>query len=420
MTARGTRAATTAGLARQGSIGSTVLYRTRAQYRPTPRRVGGCNLINPHGLAMPPHFRSRALVAIGLLTLAACGTPHASTPKASPSPTDVSGTAAATPSAAPTPTPAPTPAPLNQPLMVQVENLYVARPQSGLSTADIVYEYQTEGGISRFTGIWYTPPPAADLVGPVRSARPVDLRLLQIYDGALLYSGASNYTQAQLNSSGMKQYSPNSAAVGSTVLYRVSSSSAPPSLQGAPHNLYSNGSVLATFEQKIGLGPVSYHLWTRTAVTSLPAGGTAATIFQVPISPAEDPRFTYDPTTGAYQRSEPATTYPGTGTLDDADTKAPWETPNVVILQAPVITVSADNEDSSNVPWVDGLDFGIGPNATGSGQLAVGGQLYGITWTQGASGPPQLTLANGQPAPIAAGQVMIELVGPGVTAAPQG
>ena len=362
------------------------------------------------------HSRSRALLAIGLLTLAACGSSHPGTPKASPS----SSAASSSPSAAPTPTPVPTPAPLNQPLLVQVENLYVARPQSGLSTADIVYEYQTEGGITRFTGIWYTPPLAADLVGPVRSARPVDLRLLQIYDGVLLYSGASNYTLAQLDSSSLRQYSPNNAVVGSTVLYRVSSSSAPPSLQGAPHNLYSNGAVLSSFEQKIGMGPVSYQLWTRTAVTSLPAGGTAANIFQVPISPAEDPRFTYDPTTGAYQRSEPATSYPGTGTLDDADTQAPWETPNVVILQVPVMTVSADNEDSSNVPWVDGLDFGIGPNATGSGQLAVGGQLYDITWTQGASGPPQFTLADGQPAPIAAGQVMIELVAQGVNVTVQG
>jgi hypothetical protein len=31
------------------------------------------------------------------------------------------------------------------------------------------------------------------------------------------------------------------------------------------------------------------------------------------------------------------------------------------------------------------------------------------------SGPPQFTLADGQPAPVAPGQVLIELVGPGKT-----
>ena len=351
-----------------------------------------------------------ALLAGALLALAGCGTTHL---VKSPTPTP---TAIATPTGTPVPTPVPTPAPLNAPVLIQVENLYQARPQSGLSTAAVVYEYDTEGGISRFTGIWYTLPPTADLVGPVRSARLIDLRLLRIYGGALLYSGASNYTLAQLRQSGLPQYSPDSAVVGSTVLYRLSSRSAPPSLYGAPHNLYTNGSVLATFDQKVALPEVAYQLWTRTAIAALPAGGTAVTSFKVPVSQSETPIFTYDPTNQAYQRSEPGGGgYPATGTLNDADTNAPWETPNVVVLQAPVITVAADNENSANVPWTDGLDFGIGPSASGTGQLAVGGQLYAINWTQGASGPPQLTLADGQPAPLVAGQVLFEVVGTGAT-----
>jgi hypothetical protein len=313
------------------------------------------------------------------------------------------------------PTPTPTPAPLNAPLLVQVENLASTgvRPQSGLSSASIVYEYQTEGGISRFTAIYYTLPPASDQVGPVRSARLVDLRLLQIYGGALLYSGASNYTLAQLNSSGLKQYSPDSALVGSTVLFRISS-------RISPHNLYSNGSELATLYSKIGLSPVAYQLWARTAVSDLPTGGAAVSSFEVPISQGETPIYTYDPTSGAYQRTEPAEGgYAATGVLQDANTSSAWETPNVVVLQVPVMTVAADNEDSANVPWIDGLDFGIGPSASGAGQLAVGGQLYSINWTQGASGPPQLTLADGQPAPLAPGQVVFELVSTGQTVTPE-
>lgn len=312
-----------------------------------------------------------------------------------------------TPTPAPTPTPVPTPVPLGAPLLVQVENLDAARPQSGLSSADIVYEYDTEGGISRFTGIWFTQPPAADKVGPVRSARLVSIRLLRIYGGVLLYSGASNYTNAQLRASGLRYFNPDDAVVGSSVLYRISSRS-------APHNLYSNGSVLASFEQKVGMGVVGYQLWQRTQVADLPAGGTPVTGFQVPISQSERPIFTYNPSQNAYERDEPGGGgYYATGTLDDADTGQPWEVPNVVTLQVPVITVAQDNENSANVPWTDGLDFDIA--GTGTGQLAVGGQLYGITWTQGASGPPQLTLADGQPAPLAPGQVLFELVSQGST-----
>jgi hypothetical protein len=347
--------------------------------------------------------RTSVLLAGVLLTVAACGgASHApsSTPKASATPT-------ASASAAPTPTPAPPP--LSQPLLIQVENLYQARPQSGLSSADVVYEYQTEGGISRFTGIWFTKPASADMVGPVRSARLISLRLLQIYGGALIYSGASNYVLAQASAASGKHYDDPEPP-----LFRTSTP--PPAARyGSPHNLYTDGSHLATFDQSINLSTVGYQLWTRTAIAQLPSGGTAGSSFEVPISAEETPIFTYQPSTGDYERSEPATPeYPGTGILNDANTSAPWETPNIVILQAQTIPVAADNENPSG-GYTEGLDFGIGPSASGSGQLAVGGQLYSINWAQGATGPPQLTLADGQPAPIAPGQVLFEVVNTGAT-----
>jgi hypothetical protein len=359
--------------------------------------------------------RSSQLVSGLVLTLAAagCGSSPATPPVRTSASTQASNAALESPASTPTPTAPPTPAPLAAPLMIQVENLYQARPQSGLSTADIVYEYDTEGQISRFTGLWFAPPPASYYVGPVRSARLVDLRLLRIYGGVLLYSGASNYTQAHLNSSGLRWRDPDNS--GST-LYRLFSRSAPPSLLGAPHNLYTDGARLATLERQTGMGQVGYQLWARTPVASLPAGGSPVSSFQVPVTQSERPIFTYVPGQGAYSRDEPGGGYyPGTGVLDDADTGQPWMVPNVVVLQVPVITVPQDNEDSANVPWVDGLDFAI--SGSGAGQVAVGGQLYAVTWTQGASGPPQLTLADGQPAPLAPGQVVIELVSPGSTVA---
>jgi len=351
--------------------------------------------------------RIPALLAGVLLTVAACGgTSHDASATSKDTPT-------ATATGSPPPTPTPAPPALSQPLLIQVENLYQARPQSGLSTADIVYEYQTEGGISRFTGIWFTNPPAADMVGPVRSARLISLRLLQIYGGALVYSGASNYVLAQLSGASGKHYDDPQPP-----LFRTSSP--PPAARyGAPHNLYTNGTDLATFVQSIGLTTVGYQLWARTPIASLPAGGTAVTSFEVPISPEETPIFTYQPTTGEYERSEPATPeYPATGVLNDADTSAPWATPNIVVLDADTMGVAADNENPSG-GYTEGLDFAIGPSASGTGQLAVGGQLYSIDWSQGASGPPQLTLTDGQPAPIAPGQVLFEVVNTGLTVTPQ-
>jgi len=59
-----------------------------------------------------------------------------------------------------------------RPMAVMIENHEEARPQSGLSKADIVYETIAEGGITRFMAVYYCDAAFADTtLGPVRSAR---------------------------------------------------------------------------------------------------------------------------------------------------------------------------------------------------------------------------------------------------------
>ncbi|OGY12650.1 MAG: hypothetical protein A3A58_02250 [Candidatus Blackburnbacteria bacterium RIFCSPLOWO2_01_FULL_41_27] len=59
-----------------------------------------------------------------------------------------------------------------RPLTVSIENHEEARPQSGLSKADIVYEAIAEGGVTRFLSVFYCGVAAEETqVGPVRSAR---------------------------------------------------------------------------------------------------------------------------------------------------------------------------------------------------------------------------------------------------------
>lgn len=58
------------------------------------------------------------------------------------------------------------------PLAVMIENHPDARPQSGLSSADVVYEAVAEGGITRFMALVYCDAQAKDvLLAPIRSAR---------------------------------------------------------------------------------------------------------------------------------------------------------------------------------------------------------------------------------------------------------
>lgn len=72
------------------------------------------------------------------------------------------------------------------PLGVMIENSVDARPQSGVSKGDIVYEAIAEGGITRFLVIFYCQD--AEVVGPVRSARTYFMDFVSEYGNFPLYA----------------------------------------------------------------------------------------------------------------------------------------------------------------------------------------------------------------------------------------
>lgn len=79
-----------------------------------------------------------------------------------------------------------------RPLAVMVENHLEARPQSGLSSADVVYEAVVEGGVTRFMGIFYCGASAKNLtIAPVRSARTPFLPYVLEYDALYTHVGGA-------------------------------------------------------------------------------------------------------------------------------------------------------------------------------------------------------------------------------------
>ena len=75
-----------------------------------------------------------------------------------------------------------------RPLTIMIENHTEARPQSGLSSADIVYEAIAEGGITRFLAIYLCDVIAKDtMIGPIRSARTYYLDWASEYGKTPLY-----------------------------------------------------------------------------------------------------------------------------------------------------------------------------------------------------------------------------------------
>lgn len=74
----------------------------------------------------------------------------------------------------------------HEPLGVMIENSIDARPQSGLSYADTVYEAVAEGGITRFLAVFYCQD--APEIGPVRSARTYFIDMISQYGPFPLYA----------------------------------------------------------------------------------------------------------------------------------------------------------------------------------------------------------------------------------------
>ena len=84
-------------------------------------------------------------------------------------------------------------------MAVKIDNSVGARPQSGLSTAAVVYEHLTEGTVTRYTAFFLD----SDLerVGPIRSSRFVDRDLVQQFDALFAHVGASPPVMQDLRSS---------------------------------------------------------------------------------------------------------------------------------------------------------------------------------------------------------------------------
>jgi hypothetical protein len=276
--------------------------------------------------------------------------------------------------------------------MVQIENLNAARPESGLSSANIVYEYSAEGGIGRFTAIYFATPKGA--VGPVRSARLISPVLVQLYGGTLIYSGSSVYVYHRMVAEHTPRFDETDAGRD---MFRITS-------RFAPHNLYTDGGRIDDMVRRSARPAVTYSLWNRASTAP---GGRPATSFVAPISPSERPAYSWDAAAGGYLRTEP-----DTGTFTDADTNAPVIAPTVVVMQVPA---RINPDDIENGCCTAGWEYTM----TGSGPAEVftAGTEWDAQWTQGPGGVPQFTLAGGAPAPIAPGLVWICVVPSGQSAA---
>ena len=123
-------------------------------------------------------------------------------------------------------------------LTVKIENAPESRPQAGLEAADVVYEEQVEGGLTRFLAVFHSTD--ADLVGPIRSLRPTDPEVVRPFGGLFAYSGGTKKFIGQLHATPLQD-------IGYDTLPKLYEKRRG---KTAPHNVYSSTERLYGAAQK--------------------------------------------------------------------------------------------------------------------------------------------------------------------------
>lgn len=215
---------------------------------------------------------------------------------------------------------APDPNLLNRrPLLVKISNApALVRPQAGISQADIVFEHYVEGGLTRFSAIFYGQ--ALDQVGSIRSARLIDLELTPMFQALLAFSGASTGVEERLNISDFAERLYKGVLYGLPYYWRDES-------KEVPHNLFMNPNAvwaLATQEGK-NQPPNLRGLTFREELpdNSFPPVSTIDVRYL-----ATQIRWRYDPQLGLYQRFSDGQAH------IDANTQQQVVAANVVIIFA--------------------------------------------------------------------------------------
>jgi hypothetical protein len=273
--------------------------------------------------------------------------------------------------------------------MVQIENSVLARPQAGLPQADLVYEYLAEGGITRMTVIYFNPG-NAQRVEPVRSARPVTIRLWHAYHGVIFFSGAN---QRVLDIIHQQQIPALTESTDGGAYFARDPG------RVAPHNLYTDGA-------RLGQGVSKY---APRVTYQLPAAGTPA----ASPPPAVANRVSFDQTTAhrvlyTYSAADNAYVY-GTeiGPLVDKNSAQPIKPVNIVLVQ-----VAHHDAGFTDVLGAPAVDFDL--TGTGPADVFSQGKHYTAKWDlTNADLPLKILGGDGKPMHLPAGLTWIHLVDPG-------
>jgi hypothetical protein len=239
---------------------------------------------------------------------------------------------------------------------VKIDNHPKARPQSGLQTADTVYEILVEGGLTRFIAMFHQSDD--NYVGPNRSGRPTDASIVRPLGAPFQISGAQRWIQNIFTQKGVDTIYETRATT-----FRI------PQRKG-PHNLYVDTERIRTYADEQGWtdeAPPALYLYSSEPTP------TTATAERIEFDWSNQPNVVWTWDGESYLRSNSNDPHEW---IDEEGETGQVAFDTLVVINARRYSASAPTGGGSSVPATD---------TVGSGEAMVfsGGGVVEGTWERG-------------------------------------
>jgi Protein of unknown function (DUF3048) N-terminal domain/Protein of unknown function (DUF3048) C-terminal domain len=258
-------------------------------------------------------------------------------------------------------------------IAAKVENIAAARPQVGLSQADITFIQEVEGAQTRLIAVYHSRFPKR--LGPIRSARSTDAQLLPMFGKpGLVYSGANSSVQRKIDNASIVPI-PRSTRDSRRV---------------APHNVFVNLDNIAKSRRLAEAKSIG---WTFD--DAAPQGATVETVTV---------RVGHDTFDFRYASSRYTVRWNGSR-YADGDSGAITKADNVVIMK--VRNHPDGNRDVQGSPSVQS-------DTVGTGAVTVyrdGKKIEGRWERTKAAAPLRFSDKSGDLIPLKPGQTWVALAG---------
>lgn len=189
-----------------------------------------------------------------------------------------------------------------RPVAIMINNMSTAQKvQSGVTYADIVFETEVEGGITRMMAVFSDISKVPDNIGSVRSARVVYPHIAMGLGAVYFHAGSDDeYCTPE-----MKKIGVNSVDINRYAKYSFRK----PNGLSSEHTLYTKAELLNKAIEDYDFGKVKktepFANFAENGETVTPAGSAAVNV-KVPFSSGYVTKFTYDSATGKYNKSKPS------------------------------------------------------------------------------------------------------------------